>query len=62
MLLPYLNRETDMDLHEIDLEFMEQEQEDRLSQREATFLGLASDFDRGVREPGFHDDGGDLLA
>jgi hypothetical protein len=35
-----------MDLHEIDLEFMEQEAEERLTPREALFLGLPSDTDR----------------
>ena len=34
----------DMDMHEIDLEFMEQEAEERLTQREASLLGLPSDF------------------
>jgi hypothetical protein len=34
-----------MDLHEIDLEFMEQEAEERLTLREALFLGLPSDPD-----------------
>jgi hypothetical protein len=34
-----------MDLHEIDLEFMEQEAEDRLTLREALLLGLPSDSD-----------------
>jgi hypothetical protein len=34
-----------MDLHEIDLEFMEQEAEERLTPREALFLGLPSDPD-----------------
>ena len=31
-----------MDMNEIDLEFMEQESEDRLTQQEALFLGLPS--------------------
>ena len=31
-----------MDMNEIDLEFMEQEPEVRLTQREASFLGLPS--------------------
>ena len=35
-----------MDLHEIDLEFMEQEAEERLTLREALLLGLPSDPDR----------------
>jgi hypothetical protein len=35
-----------MDLAEIDLEFMEQEPEDRLTQREALFMGLPSDLDK----------------
>ena len=35
-----------MDLHEIDLEFMEQEAEERLTPREARLLGLPSDPDR----------------
>jgi hypothetical protein len=35
-----------MDLHEIDLEFMEQEAEERLTLREASLLGLPSDADR----------------
>ena len=35
-----------MDLNEIDLEFMEQESEDRLTQWEASALGLPSDLDR----------------
>ena len=34
----------DMDLQEIDLEFMEQEAEERLTQREASGLGLRADF------------------
>ena len=33
-----------MDLGEIDLEFMEQESEERLTQREALLLGLPSDL------------------
>jgi hypothetical protein len=32
-----------MDLYEIDLEFMEQEAEERLTPREAVMLGLPSD-------------------
>lgn len=35
-----------MDLHEIDLEFMEQEAEERLTMREALLLGLPSEADR----------------
>ena len=35
-----------MDMNEIDLEFMEQESEDRLTDRDASFLGLSSDADR----------------
>jgi len=35
-----------MDLHEIDLEFMEQEAEERLTPREASLLGLPADPDR----------------
>jgi len=35
-----------MDMNEIDLEFMEQESEDRLTEREALFMGLPSDLDR----------------
>ena len=35
-----------MDLQEIDLEFMEQEAEERLTLREALLLGLPSDPDR----------------
>jgi hypothetical protein len=34
-----------MDLHEIDLEFIEHEAEERLTAREAVFLGLRSDRD-----------------
>jgi hypothetical protein len=34
-----------MDLHEIDLEFMEQEAEERLTSREALLLGLPSEAD-----------------
>jgi len=34
-----------MDRNEIDLEFMEQEPEERLTQREALLLGLPSDRD-----------------
>ena len=37
-----------MDSNEIDLEFMEQEAEERLTQREALFLGLPSDRDGGT--------------
>ena len=32
-----------MDMNEIDLEFMEQESEERLTEREALFLGLRSE-------------------
>jgi hypothetical protein len=35
-----------MDLNEIDLEFMELEPEERVTQREALFMGLPSDFDQ----------------
>jgi hypothetical protein len=35
-----------MELQEIDLEFMEQEAEERLTLREALLLGLSSDPDR----------------
>jgi hypothetical protein len=34
-----------MDIDEIDLEFMEQEAEERLTQREAQLLGLPPDLD-----------------
>jgi hypothetical protein len=36
--------EAPMDWNEIDLEFLEQEAEDRLSERDAMFLGLPADF------------------
>jgi hypothetical protein len=39
-----------MDLNEIDLEFMELEPEDRLTQHEALLLGLASDPDGSGRD------------
>ena len=39
-----------MDMNEIDLEFMEQESEERLTEREALLLGLASDLDRPGRD------------
>ena len=39
-----------MDMNEIDLEFMEQESEERLTEREAEVLGLASDLDLLARD------------
>ena len=42
----HLGQRRDMDLNEIDLEFMEQDAEERLTQREAALLGLPADFDK----------------
>lgn len=41
-----MHRRCDVDLDEIDLEFMEQEAEERLTLREALLLGLPSDPER----------------
>jgi hypothetical protein len=39
-----------MDMNEIDLEFMEQEPQERLTHRDALFFGFPSDSDRLARD------------